>query len=132
MPWSNARKPWERVHVDYFELEGKDYLVLVDTYSKWVNEELMTSTTSAKTIDTLRSWFAVFGLPETLVSDNGPQFTSEEMEVFLSKNGVKHVLVPPYHPASNGAAERTVQIVKRTLQKYFMSDKLGRNPHVSI
>ena len=132
VPWSNARRPFERVHIDFFELEGKEYLVLVDTYSKWVNVELMSSTTSAKTIETLRGWFAIFGLPETLVSDNGPQFTSEETEVFLSKNGVKHVLVPPYHPASNGAAERTVQIVKRALQKYFLDDKFGRNCHVSI
>lgn len=70
-----------------------------------MNVECMTLTTSTKTIEVLRSWFAIFGLPEELVSDNGPQFTSEEFELFLSKNGIKHNRVSPYHPASNGAAE---------------------------
>ena len=41
--------------------------------------------------------------------DNGPQFVSEELESFLRRNGVRHIHTSPYHPASNGAAERLVQ-----------------------
>ena len=76
---------------------------------------MMSSTTSAKTIEVLREIFASYGLPKELVSDNGPQLVSSEFRDFLKKNGVKHTLVPAYHSASNGAAERSVQIVKSTL-----------------
>ena len=50
------------------------------------------------------------------MSDNGPQFISQEFESFLSTNGVKHIKSVPYHPASNGAAERLVQTVKQSLR----------------
>ena len=59
----------------------------------------MSSTTASKTIPKLRDAFARFGLPEQLVSDNGPQFVSEESESFLHRNGVKHIHTSPYHPA---------------------------------
>ena len=65
----------------------------------------------------LRKLFAAYGLPESVVSDNGPQFTSEEFETFLKLNGVTHVLCPPYHPASNGLAQRNVQTFKNILAK---------------
>ena len=56
--------------------------------------------------------FSSYGLPEEVVSDNGPQFVSHEFSNFMKMNGIKHTLTPPYHPASNGAAERSVQILK--------------------
>ena len=60
--------------------------------------------------------FARWGIPEQLVSDNGPQFMSEEFGAFLASNGVKHIRIAPYHPSSNGAAERLVQTVKQALR----------------
>ena len=64
----------------------------------------------------------LYGLPCQLVSDNGPQFTSFEFEHFLKLNGVKHILSTPYHPATNGAAERLVKSVKRALKAGGKSD----------
>ena len=61
-----------------------------------------------------------------MVSDNGPQLASAEFLQFLQCNGVKHTLVPAYHPASNGAVERSVQIVKSTLKKHFEMEKSGQ------
>ena len=58
-----------------------------------------------------------FGLPETVVTDYGTGFVSQEFESFLVANGIKHVTSAPYHPASNGLAERAVQVVKRGLKK---------------
>ena len=75
----------------------------------------MFSTSASKTIQVLRSVFAAHGLPDQLVSDNGPQFTSEEFTCFLRSNGIKHTLTAPYHPATNGAAERFVQTLKRAI-----------------
>ena len=68
-------------------------------------------------LDLLRHIFSQLGLPEQIISDNGPTFTSTEFKDFLQKNGVKHVTSAPYHPASNGLAERAVQILKKGLKK---------------
>ncbi|XP_067904576.1 protein APCDD1-like [Heterodontus francisci] len=66
IPWLNTRKPWEGVNVDFFEVEGKEYFVFINSESKWINVEPMPNTTSAKNIEVLRSWFAVYGLQEVL------------------------------------------------------------------
>ena len=87
--WTFPSRVWERVHIDFASLEGKDYLILIDSHSKWIEVELMTSTTVSKTIEVIRHWFASYGLPMGLVSDNGPQFTATEFEDFLERNGVK-------------------------------------------
>ena len=68
-------------------------------------------------IEACRERFAQFGLPETIVTDNGTCFVSSEFEMFLTKNGIKHITTAPYHPASNGLAERSVQIVKNGLKR---------------
>ena len=109
IPWSWASRVWQRIHIDYAELKKHNMLIVYDVYSKWIEVINMTSTTSKATIGALRNVFAVHGLPEEIVSDNGPQFTSNEFRVFTQQNGIKHTLVPPYHPASNGAAERAVK-----------------------
>ncbi|XP_054283553.1 uncharacterized protein LOC129000616 [Macrosteles quadrilineatus] len=115
--WPRVYGRWQRVHIDFAEDPNsrQQMLVLVDSFSKWIEVFVMKSTSSLKTIERLRSLFASYGLPDTLVSDNGPSFTSFEFKEFLKKNGVRFVLSPPYHPASNGAAERCVQEVKKNL-----------------
>ena len=73
----------------------------------------MPSLTSEATIAKLRDVFCRYGIPQELVSDNGSQFTSEECCKFMKANGIKHTLVAPYHPRSNGQAERFVQTFKQ-------------------
>ncbi|UYV69815.1 K02A2.6-like [Cordylochernes scorpioides] len=77
----------------------------------------MRETTTRKTIEQLRRLFSSYGLPEELVSDNGPQFTGSEMKGFLEGNGIKQTLIPAYHPQSNGLAERAVRTIKTALDK---------------
>lgn len=120
--WSWSNRNWQRIHLDFASFEGKDFLILVDSRSKWVEVFHMTSTTSLKVIEKLRSCFAAYGLPSTCVSDGGPQFTSQEFNDFLKNNGVLHVLSPPYHPASNGLAERMVQTTKEVFLKQLLED----------
>ena len=76
----------------------------------------MQSTTSSATIGMLLSLFAAYGIPEELVSDNEPQFTSEEFFNIHKELGIKHTISAPYHPATNSAAERIVQILKQALK----------------
>ena len=109
---------WMRIHIDYAgPVHNKMLLVVCDAHSKWIEVEPVSSPTSSQTIEKLRRMFATHGLPEVIVSDNGPQFTSYEFGQFLKKNGIRHITSPPYHPSSNGQAERTVQTLKRALQK---------------
>ena len=116
-PWRWPTRVWQRVHIDFAEKDGNSFLGLVDSHSKWIEVAHMTSTSAKSTIDQLRVWFAAYGLPEEVVSDNGPQFIASEFVDFLKQNGVKQTLAAPYHPSSNGAAERTVQTLTQALQK---------------
>lgn len=93
------------------------FLIIVDAHSKWPEVVEMKSTTAAQTIMELRKVFSVHGIPEQVVSDNGPQFSSAEFSQFCKVNGVKHIRVSPYHPASNGLAERFVQTFKKAMKR---------------
>ena len=102
-PWSWPIHPWARLHIDYAgPVEGKMILVLINAHSKWIEAVCTAGSTSAVVIEELRAIFARFGIPETLVSDNGTCFVSKEFE----SNGVRHLTIAPYHPSSivNGLA----------------------------
>lgn len=117
-PWKWPSRPWVRLHMDFAgPFQGKMILVVIDSHSKWIEAYPTDSATSTKVIDISRTLFAQFGLPEVLVTDNGSCFVSEEFETFLAKNGIKHVTSAPFHPATNGLAERAVQVVKKGLKK---------------
>ena len=92
------------------------FLIIVDAHSKWPEVELMSSTTSTQTIDQLRTIFARYGVPAQVVTDNGPQFASAEFQLFLKTNGIKHITTAPFHPATNGQAERFVQNFKHAMK----------------
>ena len=116
-PWMWPSHPWHRIHIDYAECDKRHYFIIVDAHSRWPEIfHMPRNTTAASTITILRELFAKYGMPIHCVSDNGPQFRSEEFAHFLKMNGVKHVRVAPYHAASNGLAERMVQSFKNHLK----------------
>ena len=116
-PWDWPEEPWQRIHVDFAgPFEDRMFLVAVDAHSKWPEVCIMRSTTAEKTIEKLGEMFSRFGFPEQLVSDNGPQFISQEFGRFLEANGVQHIRSAPYHPSTNGLAERFVQSMKNALK----------------
>ena len=116
-PWLYPSSPWQRIHVDYAgPVENKMLLIVVDAHSKWLEVIPMKTTTTEATISALQGIFSRWGLPEHLHSDNGPQFVSSEFESFMRGNGILHTRSAPYHPQSNGLAERYVQTVKRALK----------------
>ena len=88
-PWIWPIRPRQRIHVDFAgPVDGVMYLIVVDAKSKWIEVLSMSSTTAIATIRALRFLFSVHGLPEEMVSDNGPQFVSQEMNNFTKFNGV--------------------------------------------
>ena len=116
--WEWPEKPWTRLRIDHAgPLEGKTLLIVVNAHSKWIDVHVVPSTSATATINKLRTTFSVHGLPQTIVSDNGSAFTSAEFQEFLRQNGIEHIRSPPYHPSSNGLAERAVQTVKEGLKK---------------
>ncbi|GFO27254.1 Pol polyprotein [Plakobranchus ocellatus] len=116
-PWRWPDKPWQRIHIDYAgPFLNFMFLVIVDAHTKWVEIIPTATSTSSATINILSTTFARYGIPEQVVSDNGPQFTSEDFRAFISSNGIKHTRSAPYHPATNGLAERMVQSFKNAMK----------------
>ncbi len=117
-PWNFPTSPWERLHADFAgPFCGQMFLIVVDSYSKWIEVIPLTSANSVNTIDSLRNVFATHGLPKMMVTDNGSQFTSSEFQDFMKRNGIKHVCSSPYHPSTNGLAERAVQSFKENMKR---------------
>ena len=116
-PWDWPDRPWMRLHIDYAgPFLGKMFLVVVDANSKWLDVVSVPSATTQHTIAKLMSIFATHGLPEMIISDNGTVFTSADFQTFTKQNGIRHITSAPYHPASNGLAERAVQTFKAAMK----------------
>uniref|UniRef100_A0A1Y1K0Y3 RNA-directed DNA polymerase n=1 Tax=Photinus pyralis TaxID=7054 RepID=A0A1Y1K0Y3_PHOPY len=121
-PWSKTSKSWKRLHIDFLQFKQYHFLIVVDSHSKWLDIYLMKhGTDSSKTIEKLRQSFLHFGIPEEIVSDNGPPFSGEEYKKFCSSNGINCLLTPPLHACSNGLAEKNVQTVKQALRKSLLN-----------
>lgn len=116
--WITPTRPWSRIHLDFAgPFHSKYFLIMVDAYSRWPELFVVNNTTSATVIRLLRSAFSTHGLCEIVVTDNATSFVSNEMQKFLKANNIKHVTTAPYHPATNGLAERMVQTIKDKLKK---------------
>ncbi|PAA56643.1 hypothetical protein BOX15_Mlig004385g26 [Macrostomum lignano] len=113
--------PWDKVEIDIFgevaaaPRHQRFLLVIHDLYSKWPEIAAMETVTSANIIKTLRKLFGRWGVPKMLISDNGPQFVSDEFEEFLRAEGIKHSRVSRYYPQGNGGVERFNRSLKEGL-----------------
>ena len=90
------------------------YLAIIDVHSKWI-KALATISNSTMVIKILHHVFAHFVSPEMIISDNG--LVSEEFELFLVANCVKHITFSPYHSVTNGFARTAAQIIKEVSRK---------------
>lgn len=111
------QRPWEIVSQDLFAHRGLDYLITVDHYSDYFEVDRLHSTTSAAVIAATKRQFARHGIPNKVITDNGPQFSGHEYHEFSQEWEFSHVTSSPRHPASNGKAESAVKIAKSLLRK---------------
>ena len=121
-PWMLPERPWSRIHIDHaINFMGTNWLVITDAYSKYPCIHPTSATSTRATIDLLEVDFAHFGYPHAIVSDNATTFSSGEFKEWCKSRGIVHLTGAPYHPATNGAAERLVQSFKNSLKKSHLA-----------
>ena len=118
-------RPWQKLAADLFELNNNPYLIVVDYFSRYPEVVKLTSTTSVSIINILKSIFARHGIPSTLITDNGPQFSSREFQKFASVYSFQHLTSSPRYPQSNGLVERAVGTTKGLLRN-------TSDPHLAL
>ncbi|XP_024874017.1 uncharacterized protein K02A2.6-like [Temnothorax curvispinosus] len=118
-----ADRPWSSVAVDLFHFDEKEYLLLVDMYSRYPEVVCLNqNTTHDRVISAVKSIFARHGKPDILYSDNGPQFVNNAFQRFLEEWEITQQTSSPRYPQSNGFIERHVQTIKR-IKKKTLYDK---------
>lgn len=125
--WPYESEVWFRIHIDHGSLFNKNFLVVVDSSSKWIECIEVNSLSSKENIEVLCRLFSQLGFPGTLVSDNGTCFCSMEFEDFCKRNGIEHITSPVYHPSSNGQAENAVKTCKNFLKKICVQNKFPKD-----
>ena len=116
MPSKLPSYPWEKVGTDLFEIDKTTYLIVVDYFSRFIEVQKLSNTTASGVITALKAIFARHGIPSIMISDNGPQYNCKEMREFAGKYNFCHITSSPYHPQSNGLAERSVKTAKLLLK----------------
>ena len=100
-----------------FIWKGQEFVLVVDYFSRYCEIGVLRKSTSQEVINHLKAIFARHGIPETVISDNGPQYSSAEFAKFAEDWGFTHITSSPKYPQSNGEAERMVQTTKNLLTK---------------
>ena len=118
IPSEIPRRPFQIVAVDLLQSVGSNFLVLVDYYSDFIEvEELSVNTHSVTVIEKLARIFAAHGRPEKLITDNGPQFRSNQFTEFVNAWNINHVTTSPYMHQANGKVESANQTIRHLLEK---------------
>ena len=112
------QRVWETVGIDLFTFDNRDYMVIVDYLTNyWEIDCLHEGSTSMMVIKKAKAQFARHGVPMTVHSDNGPQFSSRDFKAFAQSWGFTHKTSSPMHPQSNGKAESAVKTAKTIMKR---------------
>ena len=117
-----SQRPWSKVGVDICYMDDRILLVIVDYFSNFIEVCRLNTKTTVCIIRELQNVFARFGVPDQLMSDNEPQFCTEEFAKFTRKWNFDHITSSPRYPQSNGKVENAV----KTIKKLFTKCKLGK------
>ena len=117
--------PWDIVHMDFCGPfpTGELVLVVIDAYSRFLEVEIIHSTSAKATIPKLDRIFATHGIPRIIKSDNGPPFDSKELEEFMKQNGIKHNPVMPLWPQANSQAENFMKPINKVITSAYCEHK---------
>lgn len=127
-PWMVPEQAWSRLHIDHaVNFLGSNWLIIIDAKTKYPVIYPTTSLSSKSTMNLLEETFAHFGYPHAIVSDNATSFSSDEFQTYLNERGIVHLHGAPYHPATNGMAERMVATFKQSLRKSSLLPKQALN-----
>ena len=129
MPHEVPSRPWEKVGADIFEHEDKEYLITVDYYSNFWEVDRLPDMKASTVILKLKNHFARYGCPVQVVSDNGPQFSSDKFDQFTQAWEFEHYTSSPGKSKANSKAESAVKTAKRILWKALDA---GTDPYVAI
>lgn len=128
-PHEVPSRPWAKVGTDLFTYDNKEYLITVDYYSNFWEIDYLPDTKSGTVIRKLKAHFARQGIPDIVVSDNGPQYASQEFKRFCQLWEIQHKTSSPGYPQSNGMAESAVKTAKRLMMK---AKAAGEDPYLSM
>ena len=123
--------PWQVCTMDIFTLEGIDYLICGNFYSKMILIQHLPSgqSNTIKVVSLLKEMFLEDGIPEVLCSDNCPQYASAQFTEFCTSWGITHETSSPHYLQSNGFAEAFIKSVKHALKHAKYS---GANPQLIL
>lgn len=108
--------PYQKIAMDICEYGAKEFLVVSDYYSKFLDVLPLTNKTAGQCITKLKILFSTHGLPLEIIADNMP-FGSREFAKFCSENDIKLTTTSPRHSQANGFAEKAVGIAKNLIKK---------------
>ncbi|MGL4850739.1 MAG: reverse transcriptase domain-containing protein [Clostridium sp.] len=124
-----ADKPFEKIAIDLLgpfersvDTEPRipfklHLLVIIDIFSKWIRIIPLKQITSRKVIGAIKTkWIQEYGVPKSLLSDQGRQFTSDEFRAFLKRYNVCHETSSAYNPTGNSVVERANQVIGNGLR----------------
>lgn len=122
-------RAWEKIAADLFTYKNKEYLITVCYKSNFWELDRLYDTKSSTIIKKLKAHLARYGIPKQLVSDNGPQFDSNEFKKFTKSWGIEHTTTSPHHSKANGKIESAVKTAKRMLRK---TTKTGEDQYLAL
>ena len=118
IPHAVPARPWQFSASDLFEIGTQHYLMVADRYTKYPFVDAMPSPVSSQAVaNRLRSYCALFGRPDEIMTDNGPQYAGQQFRKFVESWGITHVTSSPNYPQSNGFIERHIRHVKPIIKK---------------
>ena len=89
--------PWQKLGMDFFDFQGKFYILVCDYFSKFPFM-YQCKTSWGCLSDHLIDLFANEGYPREIISDNGSPFNSQDFATFLSSHGIRHTTSSPHYP----------------------------------